>query len=92
MARPKSIEDASKYAGTAEELARYLKQQPPQERFRLTRVSLPKEHRIEEGIEYPALSVEERIRLMDELAEKNRHLPVLPPEAFDREKLYEDAQ
>lgn len=48
-----------------------------------------KEHYVE-GVEYPTLSVEERIKAMDALAEKNRHLPALPPEAFDREKLYED--
>jgi len=33
---------------------------------------------------------EEKIRLLDALAEKNRELPVLPPEAFERESLYED--
>ncbi|MGA7878614.1 MAG: hypothetical protein WCA08_23340 [Desulfoferrobacter sp.] len=33
---------------------------------------------------------EEKIRLLDALAEKNRGLPVLPPEAFERESLYED--
>jgi hypothetical protein len=89
MARPKVLEDVDEYEGTVEEIERYLKQQSPQERFRLTRVSLPPEHRIE-GVKYPALSVEERIQAMDALAEKNRNLPVLPPEAFDREKLYED--
>lgn len=85
MARAETLE----YEGTAEELERYLKQQAPRERFRLTRVSLLKEHRIE-GVEYPTLSVEERIKAMDALAEKNRNMPVLPPEALDREKLYEN--
>ena len=32
---------------------------------------------------------EELIRALDQLAEQNRHLPVLPPEAFERESLYE---
>jgi hypothetical protein len=33
---------------------------------------------------------EEKIRVLDVLAEKNRDLPVLPPEAFERESLYQD--
>lgn len=44
-------------------------------------------------VEAPAgrrLSAEEKIRLLDELAERNRDLPVLPPEAFERESLYDD--
>ncbi len=36
------------------------------------------------------LSVDEKIRMLDELAEQNRGLPVLPPEAFERESIYED--
>jgi hypothetical protein len=35
---------------------------------------------------------EEKIRVLDALAEKNRELPVLPPEAFERESLYEDRE
>ena len=34
------------------------------------------------------LTPAERIRAMDAAAAKNRYLPVLPPEAFDRESLY----
>lgn len=34
------------------------------------------------------LTPEERIQAMDAAAEKNRNLPILPPEAFDRESLY----
>jgi hypothetical protein len=30
----------------------------------------------------------ERIRRLDAVAERNRRLPALPPEAFDRETLY----
>jgi hypothetical protein len=33
---------------------------------------------------------EEKIRVLDVLAEKNRDLPILPPEAFERESLYDD--
>ena len=33
---------------------------------------------------------EERARALDEIAEMNRGLPVLPPEAFERESIYED--
>lgn len=35
-------------------------------------------------------SAEEIIRELDEMAEGNDDLPGLPPEAFDRENLYED--
>ncbi len=43
--------------------------------------SLPSRYRAD-------LTPEERIKALDAAAEKNRHLPVLPPEAFDRESLY----
>jgi hypothetical protein len=33
---------------------------------------------------------EERSAALDALAEMNRGLPILPPEAFDRENLYEE--
>ena len=36
------------------------------------------------------LTPEERIRMLDALAERNRHIPSLPEEAFDRESLYAD--
>ena len=36
------------------------------------------------------LTAEERIRMLDNLAERNGHLPALPEEAFDRENLYAD--
>jgi len=36
------------------------------------------------------LSPEERIRLLDSIAERNRRIPPLPPEAFERESLYAD--
>lgn len=87
MAHPKTYEETYEFEGTAEELERYLKQQEPKERFRLTRV--PKEPQIA-GVKYPTLSIDERIKAMDALAEQNRNLPILPPEAFDREKLYEE--
>ena len=90
MALPKVLDDPYAYEGTAEEIESYLKAQAPHTRFRLTRVSLTAEHRIE-GVKYPTLSVEERIQAMDALAEKNRDLPILPLEAFDPEQLYEDA-
>ena len=38
------------------------------------------------------LSPAERIQLLDSLAERNRSLPPLPPEAFDRENLYADEE
>ena len=36
------------------------------------------------------MTPEEKIRALDALAEKNRHYPALPSEAFDRENLYEE--
>ena len=36
------------------------------------------------------LSPAESLRVLDALAEGNRGLPVLPPEAFERESIYED--
>ena len=86
MARPKTYEDSFEYEGTAEELERYLHQQEPKQRFRLIRVV---QERLIPGVQYPTMSVEERIKAMDALAEQNRDLAILPPEAFDREKLYE---
>jgi hypothetical protein len=35
------------------------------------------------------LSAEERIRILDEVAAKYADLPALPPEAFERDSLYE---
>ncbi len=87
MARPRTYENTFEYEGTAQELERYLQQQEPEQRFRLTRVA--DQHSIK-GVKYPSLSVEERIKMMDALAEQNRDLPILPPEAFDREKLQEE--
>jgi hypothetical protein len=40
----------------------------------------------EKGIR--GLTAEERIKAMDALAERNRGLPVLPDEAFDRDNIY----
>ncbi len=36
------------------------------------------------------LTPDERIRMLDALAERNRHIPALPETAFDRESLYAD--
>jgi len=36
------------------------------------------------------LSPEERIRMLDAIAERNKCIPALPPEAFERESLYAD--
>lgn len=39
---------------------------------------------------YLSSSTEEFNRALNEIAEMNRHAPVLPEEAFDRENLYEE--
>ena len=36
------------------------------------------------------MTVEDKIRAMDAFAEKNRALPILSDDAFDRENLYEE--
>lgn len=36
------------------------------------------------------MMVEEKIQAMDAFAEKNRGLPILPDEAFDRSNLYDE--
>ncbi len=38
----------------------------------------------------PDLSPQDRIRMLDALAERNRHIPALPDAAFERESLYAD--
>ncbi len=38
------------------------------------------------------LTPEDRIRMLDALAERNRHIPALPAEAFDRESLYAEEE
>ncbi len=38
------------------------------------------------------ITPEQRIRMLDALAERNRNLPALPEEAFDRENLYADEE
>jgi hypothetical protein len=78
------------YIGTAEELEPLLKQQPKQ-RFRL--IPITEEERLE-SLPTPQvqeeLSPEEEERLLDELAEQGKHLPILPPEANSREWIYQD--
>jgi len=39
---------------------------------------------------YLRATPQELSRALDELAERNRHLTVFPPEAFERESLYDD--
>ena len=36
------------------------------------------------------LTPEERIRMLDALADRNKHIPALPETAFDRNSLYAD--
>jgi hypothetical protein len=39
---------------------------------------------------YETATPQELVRALDKIAVKNRQLPVLPPEAFERESLYAD--
>ena len=38
------------------------------------------------------LTPQERIRMLDALAERNIHIPTLPVDAFDRESLYAEEE
>ncbi len=72
------------YEGTWEELSTHA------EEFRrhpkLTLIVSELEMKVSNG--YRAdLSPAERIQMLDSLAQRNRHLPPLAPEAFDREYL-----
>ncbi|HZO87055.1 MAG TPA: hypothetical protein VFB38_01860 [Chthonomonadaceae bacterium] len=81
MAQPKVYEGTWEELSThADEFRRYPKLTlivPGQE--------LPVQSRYRAG-----LTPEERIQALDAAAEKNCHLPALPPEAFERESLYAD--
>ena len=79
MAAPTIVE------GTGEEIAAQLKRQPNQ-RFRLVPLVDTRETAIPRNT---ALSPQERIRALDELAALNTGLPILTDEAFDRERLAE---
>ncbi|MBW3625750.1 MAG: hypothetical protein KY468_20335 [Armatimonadetes bacterium] len=54
-----------------------------------------KREKIPEGVDknhfYFTATPEEWRQALDALAEKNRGIPVLPPEAFERESLYEES-
>jgi hypothetical protein len=60
---------------------------------RVRLIVLPDQDRASQGPELPLAlpaTPEEVIAALDALAEQNRGLPVLPPEAFERESLYAD--
>jgi len=52
------------------------------------RLIVPQQESQVAGLYRPDLTPEERIRMLDALAEQNRHIPALPESAFDRESLY----
>lgn len=84
MAEPQVLEGTwEEILPRAEELARQYSGQ------RLKLVIEPEERLPSAGTQR-RISPEEMIRTLDELAERNRGLPVLPPEAFERESIYED--
>ena len=55
-------------------------------------VAIPPQPKLSNGTNhfYFTASQEEWERAFDELSEANEKLPVLPPEAFERESIYED--
>lgn len=73
--------------GTAEELVPYLTQHP-RERFRLVALAPADEAAAQHF--FVTASPEEFERAFDALGRGKERLPVLPPEAFERESLYEE--
>jgi len=73
------------YEGTWRELAAHAVELDPHKKLQL--IVLPQD---DESHYRADLTPEERIQMLDALAEMNRNLPGLPDDAFDREKLYED--
>ena len=77
------------YEGTWEELAVHAAEFRAYPKLQLI-VPLPQEGNDSRYRE--DLTPEERIQMLDALAEMNRDLPGLPDEAFDRVKLNEDVR
>jgi hypothetical protein len=71
--------------GTWEEVATHA----PELQGRRVRVTLLPEEEDQRHF-YHTASPEEWERAFDAIGKGNEHLPVLPPEAFEREAIYED--
>ena len=75
------------YEGTWEELAAHADEFRAYPKLQVIVPPPPDDN----GSRYQAdLTPEQRIRMLDALADMNRDLPGLPDEAFDRLRLYED--
>jgi hypothetical protein len=75
--------------GTWEEIKRQTDELARQFPGRRLKLILLTEETEPPPVAYDAMP-ENKIRVLDALAGRNRDLPVLPPEAFERESLYED--
>jgi len=75
------------YEGTWDELAARADELRSYPRLMLIVPTPDRGAAIRSGTE---LSPQERVRLLDAVAERNRHVPPLPSEAFERETLYAD--
>jgi hypothetical protein len=87
------MSEAQVLEGTWEEIgpkAQEIGRRYGRRRLKLILLSEDPEPAAKPELPKPTLSPEESIRVLDELAESNRNLPVLPPEAFSRESIYED--
>jgi hypothetical protein len=82
MTRPQVIE------GTPEEIQDHLKTLNSNMRLTLIVPAQSEQGEMPKNLHHA--TPEERARALDEIAEMNRDLPVLPPEAFRRENLYEE--
>jgi hypothetical protein len=83
MAQPQVIQ------GTLQEIQDCLK--GLNGNMRLTLIVPAEEEQEEPPKNFHHATPEERARALDEIAEMNRDLPILPPEAYNRESLYEES-
>ncbi len=76
------------YEGTWDEITEQIRSEfSDKQRFKVIVMS---EEQVDKQHFYFTATQEEFDRALDEIAEMNRGLPVLPDEAFDRENLYEE--
>ncbi len=75
------------FEGTWDQLTAISEEFPSGAKLTLTVLTQPA---FESGREQNDLSPQEKIRLLDELAVKNRCIPALPKTTYERENLYSD--
>jgi hypothetical protein len=82
MTQPQVIE------GTPKEIQNHLK--TLNDKMRLTLIVPAESEQEETPKNLHHATPQERARALDEIADMNKDVPVLPPEAYNRESLYEE--